>query len=115
MTMFFNKLNLAPMQEHLSYKNVDKMSVLLIKLPYSKIIWWIKSLSIYSVTIDITSKEILIYYLDIILAVQFLIDHQPFAIYLAYVLIQRYLTDNQKNSQLDNKDKQIYREMYTTD
>ncbi len=35
--MFFSNPTLTPIQEYLSYKNVDKMRVLLIKLPYNKI------------------------------------------------------------------------------
>lgn len=38
MTIFFINLNLAPMQEHLNYKNMDKMRALLTELPYSKVI-----------------------------------------------------------------------------
>lgn len=37
MTIFFTNPDLAPMREHLSYKNADKMKVLLIELPYSKV------------------------------------------------------------------------------
>ena len=37
MDMFFNNSNLAPMQQHLSYKNIDKMETLLTKLLYSKV------------------------------------------------------------------------------
>ncbi len=37
MTMFFSNPTLALIQEHLSYKNMDKMRALLIKLPYGKI------------------------------------------------------------------------------
>ena len=33
MGMFFNNLDLAPMREYLSYKNVDEMKALLTKLP----------------------------------------------------------------------------------
>lgn len=36
--MFFNNLNLIPRQEHLSYENIDKIKVLLIKLLYNKVI-----------------------------------------------------------------------------
>ncbi len=39
MTMFFSNLTLAPMREHLSYKNMDEMRVLLTELPYGKVIW----------------------------------------------------------------------------
>ncbi len=39
MGMFFNNPDLAPLQEHLSYKNVDEMRALLTKLPYGKVTW----------------------------------------------------------------------------
>ena len=35
--IFFNNPDLASMQEHLSYKNVDEMKALLTKLLYGKI------------------------------------------------------------------------------
>ena len=35
--MFYNNLDLVPMQQYLSYKNVNKMKTLLIKLLYSKV------------------------------------------------------------------------------
>ncbi len=69
MTMFFSNPTLAPMRKYLSYKNVDKMRTLLTELPYSKVIWWTRSLSIHSVTTDVTPKEYLMYYLDIIPAI----------------------------------------------
>ncbi len=78
MTMFFSNPNLALMREHLSYKNVDEMRVLLIEFSYDKITWWTGSLSIRLVTADVASKEYLMYYLDIILAIRFLIGHRPF-------------------------------------
>lgn len=37
--IFFINLNLVFMQEYLSYKNMNKMEALLIKLSYGKIIW----------------------------------------------------------------------------
>ena len=37
--MFFNNPDLAPMQQHLSYKNMDKIKTLLTELPYGKITW----------------------------------------------------------------------------
>ena len=37
--MFFNNPNLAPIQQHLSYTNIDKIRMLLTKLPYNKVIW----------------------------------------------------------------------------
>lgn len=36
-SIFFNNLN-SPMQQHLSYKNINKMKLLLTKLIYGKII-----------------------------------------------------------------------------
>ena len=59
MGIFFNNPHLTPKQEHLSYKNVDEMKVLLTKLPYAKIIWWTKSVSIYLLIINMVSKNIL--------------------------------------------------------
>ncbi len=56
MIMFFSNPTLASMWEHLSYKNVDKMKTLLTKLPYGKVTWWTKSLSIRSVTADVAPK-----------------------------------------------------------
>ena len=79
MGMFFNNLNLIPMQEHLSFKNADKMRALLTELLYGKVTWWTKSISICSVIANVASKEYLIHYLDIIPAIRFLISHQPFA------------------------------------
>lgn len=37
--IFFKNLNLAMMQKHLNYKNVNKIKALLIELLYSKVIW----------------------------------------------------------------------------
>ncbi len=61
------------------------------------------------------SKKYLIYYLDFILAIQFLISHWPFVLYLVYAPVWHYSTDNPENPQLDNKNKQIYREMHIID
>ncbi len=94
---------------------MDEISTLLIELSYSKVTWWTKSLSIRSVTTDVTPKEYLIYYLDIIPAIRFLIGHQPFAPHLAYAPVRRYSTDNPENPQLDNKDERIYGEIHTAD
>lgn len=74
-TIFFNNLNFISMQKHLNYKNINKIRVLLTKLPYSKVTWWIKNLSPHSVTIDIALKEYLICYLDSISIIQFLISY----------------------------------------
>ncbi len=87
MTIFFSNHTLAPMRKHLSYKNVDEMRALLIELPYSKVTWWTRSLNIRSVTADVAPKEYLMYYLDIIPAIQFLIGHWPFTPYLVYALV----------------------------
>ena len=38
MGMFFNNPDLAPMRQHLNYKNVDEMRALLTELPYGKVI-----------------------------------------------------------------------------
>ena len=57
--IFFNNLDLAPMQEHLSFKNVDEMKALLTKLSYSKVTWWTKSINICSVIADMAQKNIL--------------------------------------------------------
>ena len=42
-------------------------------------------------------KEYFMYYLNIILAIQFLIGYQPFAQYLAYAPVWRYSTENPEN------------------
>ena len=66
MEIFFNNLNLAPMQKHLSYKSVNKMSIWLTELQYGKITRWRKSISISSVIANVALIEYLIYYLNII-------------------------------------------------
>ena len=38
MIILFTNLNLIFMQEYLSYKNVNKIRILLTKLPYNKVI-----------------------------------------------------------------------------
>ncbi len=91
------------------------MRALLTELPYDKVTWWTRSLNIYSITTDVAPKEYIMYYLDIILVIQFLIGHQPFAPHLAYTPVRRYLINNPENSELDNKDKRIYGKMYTAD
>ncbi len=85
MGMFFNNPDLAPMRKHLSYKNVDEMRALLTELPYGKVSWWTKSINICSVIADVAPKEYLMYYLDIIPAIRFLIGHRSFAQHMAYV------------------------------
>lgn len=39
MIIFFINSNLALIQKHLSYKNVNKMKISLTKLPYNKVIY----------------------------------------------------------------------------
>ena len=60
-------------------------------------------------------KKYLIYYLDIISAIRFLISYQPFAQHMAYILVQRYLIDNSDKLVVDEEDEQIYKEMHTAD
>ena len=113
--MFFNNPDLVPIQEHLSYKSVDEIRVLLTELPYDKVTWWTKSISIRLVIANVVPKKYLIYYLDIIPTIRFLISHQLFAKHMAYTPVQRYLTNNSDNPEIDEEYKQIYREMYTAD
>ncbi len=115
MGIFFNNPDLAPMREHLSYKNGDEMRALLTELSYGKVTWWTKSISIRSVIADVTPKEYLMYYLDIKPAIRFLIGHRPFAQRMAYEPVQSYSTDNPKNPEVDGEDEQIYGEMHTAD
>lgn len=56
------------------------MRVLLIKLPYDKVTWWTKSLSICLVIANMALKEYLMYYFDIKLVIQFLIGYLVFYI-----------------------------------
>ena len=85
--IFVNNSNLATMRKHLNYKSIDKMRNLLIELPYNKVTWQIKSRNIHLAIADMLPKKYLIYYLDIILAIRFLIGHQVFAQYMAYALV----------------------------
>ena len=57
--MLFSHPDLAPMRQYLSYKNVDKMKILLTELPYSEETWWTKSLNIRLLIADVVSKNIL--------------------------------------------------------
>ena len=114
-TIFFSNPTLAPMWEHLSYKNVDKMRALLTELPYDKVIWQTKSLNIRLVTINVAPKNYFMYYSDIIPAIRFLISHWFFVSHLTYAPIWRYSTDNSENPQLDNENNQIYKKMPTAD
>ena len=104
MGMFFNNPDLAPMQQHLSYKNVNKMRALLTELPYVKVTWWTKSLSIRSVIADVALNEYLMYYLDIIPAICFLIGHRLFAPQITYAPVQRYSTNNPENPEIFDED-----------
>ena len=115
MGMLFNNPDLAPIREHLSYKNVDEMRALLTKLPYGKVTWWTKSISIRSLIADVAPKEYLMYYLDIIPAISFLIGYRLFAKHMAYAPVQSYSTDNPENSEVDKEDERIYGEMHTAD
>ena len=72
-------------------------------------------MNIRSVDINMALKTYLIYYLDIIPAIQFLIDHFLFASHMAYAPVKRYPTDNLKNHKIVDKDKQIYGEMHIID
>lgn len=61
-----------------------------------------------------TLKKYLIYYLDIMPTIYFLINYQPFILYMAYILVRRYLTNNPGYNNIDNnKIKQIYEIIYT--
>lgn len=75
------------------------------ELLYNKITWWTKSLTIYSVIFNAISKKYLMYYLDIISIICFLIGCDPFVLYMVYVLIQYYSTNNSKNSKTINDNK----------
>ncbi len=115
MGMFFNNPDLAPMREHLSYKNVDEMRALLTELPYGKVTWWTKSISMRSVISDVAPKEYLMYYLDIIPAIRFLIGHRLLTQQMACAPVQSYSTDNPENPKVNEEDERIYREMHTAD
>lgn len=92
------------------------MRFLLTEILYSKVTWWTKSLSIHSIIVDVAPNVYLMYYLDMILAICFWINHWPFALYIAYILIRRYLNDNlDNNDRVSNEDERIHREMHTTD
>ena len=64
---------------------------------------------------DVAPKEYLMYYLNIIPAICFLIGHRSFAPYMAYAPVQRYSTDNPENPEIVDEDQQIYGEMHTVD
>ena len=94
---------------------MDEIRVLLIELPYGNVTWWAKSISIYLVIADVAPKKYLMYYLDIIPAIRFLISHQPFAQHMMYTLVQHYSIDNSDNPVVNEKDERIYGEMHTAD
>lgn len=87
MGIFFNNPDLAPMWKYLSYQNVNEMRTLLTELVYDQDILLIKSLNIYLLIANMALKEYLIYYLDIIPAIYFLINHQLFVPYGTYALV----------------------------
>lgn len=116
MGIFFSDLDLVPIRERLSYKNVDEMQALLTELLYGKVTWWTKILSICSVIANVALKEYLMYYLDIIPAIRFLIGNRLFAPHMAFVPVRRYSTNNPDNDDINgNKDERIYGEMHTAD
>lgn len=64
---------------------------------------------------NVAIKEYLIYFLNIILVICFLLGHCSFASYIAYVLVQHYSINNPKNSEIVDKDKKIYWKMHIAD
>ena len=105
-SMFLSNLNLTLIEKQLSYKNADKIRVSLRDLQYSKRMWWTKSFNIISVIANVTLKRYLIYYLDIIFAICFLISYQLFTLYMVYIPVKRYSTNNLDNNNIDcRKDK----------
>lgn len=68
---------------------MDNIKALLIKLLYSKLTQQIESLNISLITVDMALKKYLMYYLDIIPAIQFLLGHQLLISYLVYALVQQ--------------------------
>ena len=60
-------------------------------------------------------KNYFMYYLNIIPVISFLIGPYSFASYMAYALVQHYLTDNPENPEIINQDEQIYGEIYKAD
>ena len=91
------------------------MRTLIMELPYGKITWWTKSLNIRSVIADVAPKKYLMYYLNIIPAIRFLISHRPFVPHMAYTPVQHYSADNLENPEIVDEDEQIYGEMHTAD
>ena len=57
---------------------------------------------------NVVPKEYLMYYLDIIPAIHFLIGHRPFAPHMAYAPVQHYSTDNPENPEIVDEDERIY-------
>lgn len=112
MEIFFNNLNLALMQQYLTYKNINKIQLLLIKPPYGKVTWWIKHLNIHLIIADMALKKYLIYFLNIIFTIYFLINYYYFASYMVYTPNQCSLINNLKTPKIVTKNKQIYRKMH---
>lgn len=71
--IFFSNSNLVSILKYLSYKNIKIIRVLLIKLLYNKIFWWIKNLNIHSVIVNVAKNKYFIYHLNIIPVTYFLI------------------------------------------
>ena len=55
------------------------------------------------------------YYLDIILAICFLIGYCFFALYMTYAAVQYYLTKNPENLKIVNKNEQKYKKKHIAD
>lgn len=92
------------------------MQALLTELLYSKITWQTKSLSICLVIANIAPKKYLLYYLNKILTIYFLIGHWPFILHMAFAPIKYYLTNHSDNNNIDNnKDIRIYVKMHMGD
>ncbi len=60
-------------------------------------------------------KEYLMYYLDILPAISFLIGYRSFAQHMAYAPVQSYSTENPENPDVDEEDERLYGEMHTAD
>lgn len=55
--------------------------------------------------INMALKEYVIYYLNIIPIIYFLINYQLFAPHITYILVKHYLTNNLNNNNIDNNKK----------
>lgn len=80
------------------------MQVLLTKLSDNKVTWWTKKFSLYSIIVYIASKEYLIYYLDIIHAIYFLISYWLFVLYMKYAAVRYYSIDNSNDKNIVNNE-----------